>query len=196
MEHVVLLDENGYSSGVAEKQTVHHMQTPLHLAYSCYIFDSNGRLLVTRRAATKKTWPGTWTNSCCGHPAPGEALVHAVRRRAREELGITLDDLKLILPRFRYRAVMDNGIVENELCPVFSATTSQLPQPNSAETDDIRLLDWPKFAQDVSSGRFVVSPWCRQQVAELVQLGSDPAYWMQASPDLLPPAATWCDDCG
>jgi isopentenyl-diphosphate Delta-isomerase len=190
-EHVVLLDENGHASGIAEKQSVHHLQTPLHLGYSCYIFDRNGRLIVTRRAVTKPTWPRTWTNSCCGHPAPDEALTDAARRRAHHELGITIDNLKLILPGFRYRAVMGNGIVENELCPVLSATTSQLPQANPAETDDVRLLEWCDFVNVVIHGSFVVSPWCREQVSELIKLGSDPARWPPASPGLLPPAATW-----
>jgi isopentenyl-diphosphate delta-isomerase len=191
VEHVVLLDENGHASGIAEKQSVHHRQTPLHLGYSCYIFDCNGRLIVTRRASTKPTWPRTWTNSCCGHPAPGEALTDAARRRARQELGITANNLKLILPGFRYRAVMSNGIVENELCPVLSATTSQLPQPNPAETDDFRLLEWSNFVKVFIHESFVVSPWCREQVSELIKLGSDPARWPSASPDLLPPAAIW-----
>jgi isopentenyl-diphosphate delta-isomerase len=112
-----------------------------------------------------------------------------------EELGITLDDVRLVLPAFRYRAVMNNGIVENELCPVFSATTSQVPQPDPAETDAISLVEWRQFAQRVAQGSFVVSPWCREQVSELVKVGSNPADWPAASPRLLPPAATWCDNC-
>ncbi|QLL07864.1 isopentenyl-diphosphate Delta-isomerase [Mycobacterium vicinigordonae] len=195
MEHVVLLDDSGFACGTAEKRTVHHEATPLHLAYSCYIFDSAGRLYVTRRSSTKATWPGIWTNSCCGHPAPGEALTHAVRRRVREELSVTLTDLKLILPDFRYRAVMGNGIVENEICPVFSATTSQVPQPDPAETDSIRTFEWTDFVQSVKRGTFVVSPWCRDQVSALATLDANPDNWRPASVDLLPPAAIWCDAC-
>jgi len=190
-EQVVLIDENGNASGTAEKQFVHHLQTPLHLGCSCYIFDCNGLLIVTRRAITKQTWPSTWTNSCCGHPAPGEILTDTARRRAHQELGITIENLKLILPGFRYRAVMSNGIVENELCPVLSATTFQMSQPDPAETDDIRLLEWSTFVDVVIRGSFLVSPWCREQISELTKLGSDPSRWPAASPDLLPGAATW-----
>ncbi|SON60892.1 Isopentenyl-diphosphate Delta-isomerase [Mycobacterium simulans] len=191
MEQVILLDENGCATGLAEKLSIHHLQTPLHLAYSCYIFDSKGQILVTRRAFTKRTWPGIWTNSCCGHPAPGEPLADAARRRARQELGISIDNVRLMLPDFRYRAVMNNGIVENELCPVLAATTSQIPQPNPKETDAIRFLDWCRFADSVADGSFVVSPWCRDQVSELVKLGSGPSCWPPASAHLLPSAAIW-----
>jgi isopentenyl-diphosphate delta-isomerase type 1 len=126
MEHVVLLDESGNARGRHEKGSAHGASTPLHLAFSCYIFDSRGSLLTTRRAAGKKTWPGIWTNSVCGHPQEGEPLLDAVLRRAAFELGLALDDLRLVLPDFRYRAELD-GVVENEMCPVFYATTAADP---------------------------------------------------------------------
>jgi isopentenyl-diphosphate delta-isomerase len=136
VEQVVLLDESGRPTGVAAKQDVHHADTPLHLAFSCYVLDPQGRLLVTRRALDKRTWPGVWTNTCCGHPAPGERVEDAVVRRTRQELGIELRDVRVVLPDFRYRAVMDDGTVENEICPVYAATCSD-PEALQPDPDEV-----------------------------------------------------------
>src|SRR6478735_3694933 len=121
---VVLLDDEGRASGAHPRGTVHHAATPLHLAFSCYLFDRAGRLLVTRRALTKRTWPGVWTNAFCGHPRPGESMPDAVRRHGRHELGIEVDELEIVLPDFRYSATDASGVVENELCPVWFARTT------------------------------------------------------------------------
>jgi isopentenyl-diphosphate delta-isomerase len=187
VEEVVLLDEDGRATGTAPKATVHHAATPLHLAFSCYVFDGD-RLLVTRRALHKPTWPGAWTNTVCGHPAPGEPLDEAVRRRVRQELGIDLVDLRLVLPAFRYRAVMPDGTVENEMCPVLVASTTSTGsavQPDEAEVADAVWEPWPAFRAGVLDGSREVSPWCREQVAAL-----PPEPWTMpaADPSTLPAA--------
>lgn len=184
-ESVVLLDELGRPIGTADKRGVHHGDTPLHLAFSCYIFDEHGSVLVTRRAVDKKTFPGVWTNGCCGHPAPGEPLAEAVRRRVHQELGLRIEGLRLLLPRFRYRAVMD-GVVENEMCPVFVATTSEAARPDPAEVEEIRWESWAEFRHGVLDGSRPISQWCREQVE---QLPEDPLSAPAASEEDLPPAA-------
>lgn len=189
MERVVLLDESGQAIGTAPKATVHDERTPLHLAFSCYVFDSGGRLLLTRRALSKPTWPGVWTNSCCGHPGPGEPMEAGVLRRLKDELGLTVHRLELVLPRFRYRAVMPNGVVENELCPVYLAFTEDTPSPEPSEVEEVDWVDWVPFARSVLDGERAVSPWCAEQVPALAALGDRPTAWPVARPDTLPPAA-------
>jgi isopentenyl-diphosphate delta-isomerase len=182
-EQVVLVDDAGRGIGVADKAAVHGTDTPLHLAFSCYVFDADRRLLLTRRAEHKRTWPGVWTNSACGHPAPGEPIAAAVRRRLREELGVMLESLTLMLPEFRYRAEMADGIVEHELCPVFVATTSDEVCADPAEVAEHRWAPWSEVRPAVLDGSFEVSPWCRLQVGALPETPYDaPA----GDPHLLP----------
>ena len=188
-ELVVLVDADGHAIGTATKATVHHRETPLHLAFSCYIFDGAGRMLLTRRALEKPTWPGAWTNSFCGHPSPGEDIFDAVRRRAREELGIALDQLQLTLPTFRYEATMTNGTRENELCPVFTATTLDEVQPNPSEVSAHEWVDWAAFRDAVLAGDRDVSPWAVRQVADLAERATADGF-LTAPTSELPPAAS------
>jgi isopentenyl-diphosphate delta-isomerase len=185
-ESVVLLDESGAAIGTADKTSVHGPDTPLHLAFSCYVFDAQGRLLVTQRASHKKTWGGVWTNSCCGHPAPGEDLTEAVRRRVGQELGLDLEDVRLALPAFRYRAVMADGTVENEMCPVFVATTTDRERLDPDEVEDAEWVPWSEFRAQVLAGTCDVSPWCVEQVAALP---ADPLTAPVAHATSLPAAA-------
>lgn len=189
MESVVLLDEAGYPAGAADKVAVHDSRTPLHLAFSCYLFNSAGQFLLTRRAESKRTWPGVWTNTCCGHPQPGEPLPGSVLRRLRDELGIGGAELALVLPGFRYQARMANGVTENEACPVYAAYADARPEPRADEVAEARWVDWAEFGAAVRSGRQPVSPWCQMQLAELAALGPQPLQWRPADESALPPAA-------
>ena len=189
IEQVVLCASDGTAIGTAAKATVHHADTPLHLAFSCYLFDDAGQLLVTRRARTKPTWPGVRTNSCCGHPAPGESMQAAVRRRLSVELGITSATIDLIAPRFRYRAVMADGTVENELCPLYRAIVRDHHLTlDPAEVDAAWWLPWSGFLDEVA-GPDLLSPWSVQQVAELRRLGTSPTCWPTGDAALLPAAS-------
>ena len=188
-EVVILVDEAGHALGTTPKATVHHQETPLHLAFSCYVLDPDGRLLVTRRALHKPTWPGVWTNTVCGHPAPGERLADAVRRRAVQELGMVLDEVQLTLPAFRYEATMANGVRENELCPVFTAVSSSTVRPDAAEVEEATWVRWAEFRDSVLAGERDVSPWCVEQVAELAAQELPDGGFRAAGEELLPPAA-------
>ena len=186
VEQVVLLAEDGTAIGVQDKAVVHHADTPLHLAFSSYVFDSAGRVVITRRALHKKTFPGIVTNTCCGHPLPDEDMADAVRRLA-DELGMKGSAPELLLPRFRYRAEMD-GVVENEMCPVFRVFSDDEPTPNPDEVDSAERVPWTEFASSVLDGTREISPWARLQVAELVELGPDPLAWPVADRAGLPDA--------
>jgi isopentenyl-diphosphate delta-isomerase len=167
VEYVVLLDDDGRPCGRARKDEVHHRQTPLHLAFSCWIIDGDGRTLLTRRAAVKRTWPGIWTNSFCGHPAPGEPIEAAVHRRAWDELGVRIDAVELRLPTFRYRAVMADGTAENEVCPVYTARLVTDPEPDPDEVADLRWTPLARLRQDVAAEPEEFSPWLREQLPQL-----------------------------
>lgn len=166
-ERVVLLDERHERVGVADKATVHTSDTPLHLAFSCYVRDADGRVLVTRRALGKTTWPGVWTNSCCGHPSPEEDLETAVRRRVGQELGIALTDVRPALPDFRYRAVSAEGIVENEFCPVFWARTTAVPDPDPAEVAEVAWTGWGDLVVLAERTPWALSPWAVEQIPRM-----------------------------
>jgi len=167
IEQVVLLDEDGNPIGVADKSTVHTTTTALHLAFSCHVFDDQGRVLVTRRALGKATWPGVWTNSFCGHPEPGETQEQAITRRAEVELGITIEQLTLVLPDFRYRAVDASGIVENEVCPVYRAVTSNAVAANPAEVSEWQWVDPASLTAAAIAAPYAFSPWLVWQLEQL-----------------------------
>ena len=164
---VVLLDEDGNEIGTAPKNSVHGADTSLHLAFSCYVFNERGEVLITRRALTKKTWPGVWTNSFCGHPAPAETLPDAVRRRADFELGLAVTGIDLALPLFRYRATDSSGIVENEVCPVYLAVATGDPVPNPDEVMEFTWTDPESLRRSVLASPFAFSPWMVLQMREL-----------------------------
>ncbi|MBX3103636.1 MAG: isopentenyl-diphosphate Delta-isomerase [Cryobacterium sp.] len=166
-ELVVLLDEGGKPIGTAEKADVHTRDTALHLAFSCHVYNESGQVLVTRRALSKLTWPGVWTNSFCGHPAPGESFEGALHRRAEIELGIGITDIEPILPDFRYRAIDSSGIVENEICPVYRAIATDAVNANPEEVEEWAWLEPDLLRTAVEAVPFVFSPWLVMQLAEL-----------------------------
>lgn len=172
LDHVVLVDDRGRYLGSAPRVSVHGPDTPLHQAFSLYLFDEQDRVLLTRRALDKVTWPGVWTNACCGHPRPGEGLAVAVRRRLREELGLEVADLRMVLPDFRYRAVDASGVVENELCPVLVGRAVGDLGPDPAEVCQHAWVEWPDLVAAVRATPEVYSPWSARQVPMLTREGA------------------------
>jgi isopentenyl-diphosphate Delta-isomerase len=172
-ELIVLVDEDGRAIGTLPKPAVHHGETPLHRAFSAYLFDEAGRLLITRRAADKQTFPGMWTNTVCGHPGPGEDDDHAIARRALFELGLQVADLRPALPGYRYRAEF-RGVVENEICPVYLGRFTGEPAPDPTEVGEWELVDWAAFRRRQESEGDAWSPWCREQARLIERAGLAP----------------------
>lgn len=178
-DDVVLLDEDGRPCGTADRTRVHTTDTPLHLAFSIHLRDETGAVLLTRRALGKATWPGVWTNSCCGHPRPGESMEDAIHRRVEQELGLQVSDIRCVLPGYRYRALDASGVVENEVCPVHLGTVrrSQL-RPDPAEVAEHSWVSWADLVATTAALPVLLSPWSVEQVTQIEQIASgDP--WEQ-----------------
>ena len=168
LDQVVLLNEAGQPIGSYPRQKVHGSDTPLHLAFSSYLFDPAGQLLLTRRALSKRTWPGVWTNSCCGHPRPSEQMPDTIRRRVAVELQVHPAELWCLLPEFRYRARDANGLVENEICPVWAGIIDPADiQPNTNEVAEVSWAQWDDFVTAIRAFPAGFSPWAVDQVAQL-----------------------------
>jgi len=135
-EELILVDEQNRATGHAEKWTV-HQQGLLHRAFSIFLVDPHGRVLLQRRSRAKYHSAGLWANSCCGHPRPGESTRAAATRRLREELGATAT-LRCRF-RARYRTELPNGLIENELVYVFFGAA---PESFALNPDEVSEVDW------------------------------------------------------
>ncbi len=173
MEHVVLVDEKNNVLGTMPKAEVHGPQTPLHRGFSCFLF-KNGKLLLQQRSKRKKTWPGIWSNSVCGHPALGESNVDAARRRLKYELGIENAEIKEIAP-YRYTFVKD-GIMENEICPILVGETKEEPNPNSDEVESVKWVSWEEFKKEIREKPEAYSEWCIEEAEILEKTGKISKY--------------------
>lgn len=169
-EYIVLLDEELREIGTAPKLASHHLHTPLHKAFSCYIFDDDGRFLVTQRAKSKKVWPGVWTNSVCGHPSPGESFEDAIARRAADELGMSVHSIAPLLPNYRYKTPPFDGVIENEFCPVFAARLDVSSTMNPEEIEDFVWMSWEDYVKDITKNPDKYSYWAKDQLKQLQRI--------------------------
>lgn len=168
-ELIQYVDESGKLTGqTAEKLAAHHAHTRRHLAFSFYGFDADGRFLATQRAHTKKVWPDVWTNTCCGHPAPGEAALAAIQRRLDYELGIaSVTDVECLLPDYMYTTPPYNGIIENEFCPVYIGRIPTGFTPNPAEVGSYTWMSWQDFVTDLTQQPDKYSYWTIDQTRQI-----------------------------
>jgi isopentenyl-diphosphate Delta-isomerase len=174
MEQVILVDETDQPLGTMEKMEAHR-RAVLHRAFSVFIFNSRGEMLLQQRAEEKYHSAGLWTNACCSHPRPGEDTRAAALRRLREELGFTTDLFKLF--EFTYRTAYDNGLTEFEFDHVFVGTYDQEISPDQTEVSDYRYRSMPEIEAELKSAPQTYSSWFQLAFPLLKEkIGALPAY--------------------
>lgn len=156
MEFVVLVDEQDNPIGKMEKQQA-HIEGLLHRAFSIFIFNSEKKLLLQKRASSKYHCGGLWTNSCCSHPRENENIQDAANRRLAEEMGMQCS-LKPIFT-FMYRAEFDNGLIEHEFDHVFFGESDQNPKINLEEVETYRYIAMEDLQQEVKEFPQNFTPW-------------------------------------
>jgi isopentenyl-diphosphate Delta-isomerase len=171
-ERVVLVDRDDVEMGTAPKLEAHRTGV-LHRAFSVFVFDGHGRMLLQRRAEGKYHCGGLWTNAACGHPRPGEATADAAARRLAEEMGFTcpLERRTQLL----YRADVGGGLVENELDHVFVGEFRGDPVPDPAEVDGWRWVTAPDLRAELAHAPERFTPWFRLLVEEVLDAAGAPA---------------------
>ncbi|MEJ2602107.1 MAG: isopentenyl-diphosphate Delta-isomerase [Gammaproteobacteria bacterium] len=164
-ESLILVDRDDNELGTLSKARCHDGDGVLHRAFSLFIFDRAGRLLLQRRARDKRLWPGYWSNSCCSHPRAGEEMEEAVQRRLAQELGISaaLD----FVYKFTYQASYGDAGSEHELCWVYAGVTGQAVQANDTEVAEWRYVDPASLSRRLRQRPDEYTPWFRMEWARL-----------------------------
>lgn len=166
---VILVDESDKEIGVAEKMEAHR-QGLLHRAFSIFVFNDNGKLLLQKRALTKYHSGGLWSNTCCGHPRPGEPLLAAARRRLTEEMGIDCDCRELF--SFVYRAELDHDLSEHEYDHVLMGRYSRDPRPAPEEVCDWQWIAPGALQYDMQRRPERYTYWLRRSLNAVMMHGA------------------------
>jgi len=176
MENVILVDKNDNEIGAEEKMKV-HKEGKLHRAFSIFVFNKEGQLLLQKRAKEKYHSPGLWANTCCSHPRPGELLEEAAKRRLKEEMGFECGLKKIF--SFIYKAEFENGLVEHELDHVLMGIFNGEPNPNREEVDGYTFISLDLLEQDVQKSPGQYTPWLKIIVKKYINRFKDqnPFLW-------------------
>ncbi|MEA3463953.1 MAG: isopentenyl-diphosphate Delta-isomerase [Patescibacteria group bacterium] len=157
-EQVVLVDKNNRKIGIEEKIKA-HQDGKLHRAFSIFIFNSKGELLIQQRAKNKYHSGGLWSNTVCSHPRPNETYNQAVHRRLREEMGFDCKIKKIFC--FIYNTGFYNGLIENEYDCVFIGKFNGEPKPNQKEIMDYKWVFMGELKKDIIRHPNKYSVWLR-----------------------------------
>jgi isopentenyl-diphosphate delta-isomerase len=167
MDTLILVNRKDVEKGYAGKEKCHLLPTKLHRAFSVFIFNSKGQILIHKRSSLKKTWPGFWTNACCSHPRKGESLGQATARRLKEELGFVCD-LEYIYA-FYYKAAYDKKYGEEEVDHVFVGEYSGPVNPDINEVDEWKFVDVKELLKDVKKSPNKYTPWFRKALPKVLK---------------------------
>ena len=157
-EEVVLVNEKDEVIGVEEKIKAHQLGE-LHRAFSIFIFNSEGQLLLQKRTSSKYHSKGLWSNTCCGHPRLNESTREASRRRLREEMGFDCDVREVL--QFVYQAKLEDGLIEHEYDHVFVGTFDGNPVPDENEVDDWKWISLASLKTDLEENSETYTFWLR-----------------------------------
>ncbi len=159
---IALVDTNDKVTGYDEKQKV-HLEGLLHRAFSIFVFNSKGELMVHQRALEKYHSPGLWTNTCCSHLPEGMEMEEATHRRLVEEMGF---DVELAyVDKFHYRIDFDNGLTENEIDHIYIGFFDGLPNPNAQEVESYEWISLYDLQRDVKANPHKYTYWLKHILA-------------------------------
>lgn len=169
-EQVILVDHLGKEIGVEEKLKAHR-EGKLHRAFSVFIFNTQGELLLQKRSRTKYHSGGLWTNTCCSHPRPGETYHCAAKRRLNEEMGV---DCELtVLFSFIYHTKLENNLFEHELDYVLLGRFDGQPIPNPDEVDDWKWMQIDQLKRDVRENPKRYTYWFKLVLNRVLKKGDN-----------------------
>lgn len=164
-EELILVDADDNGVGFLSKAECHDGAGILHRAFSVFLFNDAGELLLQKRGNDKRLWPGFWSNSCCSHPRRGESMEVATSRRLRDELNV--DTALEYVYRFQYAARFGAAGSENELCHVFLGRTPRDIEPNDSEIAAIRFVSPAELDSELGRDPARFTPWFRLEWEEL-----------------------------
>lgn len=160
-EELILVNEKDEELGFKDKAGCHQGQGTLHRAFSLFIFNAKGELLLQQRSGEKPLWPMFWSNSCCSHPRRGESMAIATVRRLRQELGMSAE-LEYVY-KFQYQAQYDETGAEHELCWVFLGQCEEAPNANPHEIEAWRFISVADLEQEMSAHPERFTPWFKME---------------------------------
>ena len=166
-EELILVDTDDNEVGHLSKALCHDGAGVLHRAFSLFLFNGAGELLLQKRSNQKRLWPGFWSNSCCSHPRRGESMETATIRRLSDELNIEAS-LEYVY-RFCYTAVFSEDGSENELCHVYLGKIVGDVEANQSEITGVRFVSPHTLDRELSQSPERFTPWFKQEWQELIE---------------------------